>query len=375
MKFLAAVRILLALVVACGTAAAHEIRPAIVTAALGSGPDYAITIAANIEALLAGIGPDHVDSDTAPSAPAYNELRAASPDALRAKFDAFARKWLDGLNVEFDGKRAEPRLVSVDVPAVGDLKLARISTIRLAGPTPDGARTFRWSYAAAFGSSVLRIERGGRIDPDTSWLKDGATSEPISLVGGEEKSRGARFLEYVALGFTHILPKGLDHILFVLGLYLLSTDWRSLLIQVTAFTVAHSITLALGLYGVVEVAPSIVEPLIAASIVYVAVENMLTSKLQPWRPFIVFGFGLLHGLGFAGVLQELGLPRADFVTGLIGFNVGVELGQLAVIALAWVATGWLFRHQPWYRARIVWPASAAIALAGLYWTVERVMAG
>jgi hypothetical protein len=117
---------------------------------------------------------------------------------------------------------------------------------------------------------------------------------------------------------------------------------------------------------------TIIEPLIAASIVYVAVENMLTARLHVWRVFIVFGFGLLHGMGFAGVLQEVGLPRAEFLTGLISFNLGVELGQLAVILLAFLAAGLWFRDRPWYRRRIVVPASALIALVGLYWTVERV---
>ena len=118
--------------------------------------------------------------------------------------------------------------------------------------------------------------------------------------------------------------------------------------------------------------PAIVEPLIAASIVYVAVENLLTSRLHSWRVFVVFGFGLLHGMGFAGVLQEVGLPRSEFLAGLLAFNLGVELGQLTVIGLAFLAVGLWFRERPWYRARIVLPASALIAATGLYWTVERV---
>jgi hypothetical protein len=136
--------------------------------------------------------------------------------------------------------------------------------------------------------------------------------------------------------------------------------------------VAHSITLGLSIYGVFSLPPTIVEPLIAASIVYVAVENILTSELHAWRPFVVFGFGLLHGLGFAGVLHEVGLPRAEFVTGLVAFNLGVEFGQLAVITLAFGLVGYWGKDRPWYRHRVVIPASAAIALTGLYWTVERV---
>ena len=136
---------------------------------------------------------------------------------------------------------------------------------------------------------------------------------------------------------------------------------------------AHSITLGLTIYGVFSLPSSIVEPLIALSIAYVAIENVLTSELHAWRPFVVFGFGLLHGMGFAGVLQEIGMPRSEFLTALVSFNVGVELGQLAVITLAFALTGLWFRNRSWYRGRIVVPASLAIAATGLYWTVERVI--
>ena len=127
--------------------------------------------------------------------------------------------------------------------------------------------------------------------------------------------------------------------LFVLGIYLLSGRAARVLWQVSAFTVAHSITLGLSMYGVITVSPAIVEPLIALSIAYVAVENIFVSELKSWRVALVFAFGLLHGMGFAGVLQELGLPRSEFVTALLTFNLGVEAGQLAVIGAAFLLVG------------------------------------
>jgi hypothetical protein len=178
---------------------------------------------------------------------------------------------------------------------------------------------------------------------------------------------------YVGLGFVHIIPKGLDHILFVLGLVLLNRRLRPVLLQVTAFTVAHSITLALTLYGAIAASPDWVEPLIALSIVYVAVENLFTSSLKPWRVALVFGFGLLHGLGFAGVLQDVGLPRSEFVTALLTFNLGVELGQLAVIGAAFALVGRHLGRHPRYRQLVVIPASACIACVALYWTIARVV--
>jgi hypothetical protein len=183
-------------------------------------------------------------------------------------------------------------------------------------------------------------------------------------------SRAATAWRYLALGFTHIVPHGLDHMLFVIGIFLLSGRLRTVLWQVSAFTVAHSITLGLSIYGVIAVAPSVVEPLIAVSIAYVAIENIFLTELKPWRIALVFAFGLLHGMGFAGALKELGLPRADFLTALLTFNIGVEAGQLAVIAGAFLLVGWQC-HRASYRHRVVVPASVLIACTALYWTVQR----
>jgi hypothetical protein len=192
-------------------------------------------------------------------------------------------------------------------------------------------------------------------------------SEPE--VSGDEEGVFVRFL---TLGFTHILPHGLDHILFVLGLFFFSTLMRPLLVQVTAFTIAHSITLGLAMAGTFSLPSSVVEPLIALSIVVVAMENIFFRKLRPSRWIIVFLFGLIHGMGFAGVLRGLGLPEGQFLSTLISFNVGVEFGQLAVIALAFAATFWA-RGKTWYFKGIVVPVSVAISIVGLYWSVVRVM--
>ncbi|MCU0433304.1 MAG: HupE/UreJ family protein [Bacteroidia bacterium] len=183
--------------------------------------------------------------------------------------------------------------------------------------------------------------------------------------------RSAIAAMYLKLGFTHILPLGLDHILFVVCLFLLNPKLKPVLWQATAFTVAHSITLALSMYGVISPPASIVEPVIALSIFFVAAENIITDKLKPTRIILVFAFGLIHGLGFAGVLSELGLPQGEFVTALILFNVGVELGQIAVIVALWLLIGLWFSEKKWYRKGIVTPLSVLIAIIAIYWTIER----
>lgn len=176
---------------------------------------------------------------------------------------------------------------------------------------------------------------------------------------------------YLQQGFLHILPLGLDHILFVLSLFLLSSKLSTVIWQATAFTIAHSITLGLAVYGYIEPLPAVIEPIIALSIFFVALENILVQKLKPGRIAIIFLFGLVHGMGFAGALSGLGLPPADYMTALLTFNVGVELGQLAVILIAYLLVGRWFSEKSWYRKIVVNPASAFIAFVALFWTIER----
>ena len=185
-----------------------------------------------------------------------------------------------------------------------------------------------------------------------------------------DRGTGTTFLSYLKQGFEHILPEGLDHILFVLGLFLLCRAWKPILIQVTTFTAAHTITLAVATLGYVSVDPKIVEPIIAASIAIVALENIFRPTYGKFRLLLVFIFGLIHGLGFAQRLIDERIPEGSVISALLGFNVGVELGQLAVIGLAVAATFWI-KDEAKYRRWVVIPASALIALAGIAWAYQR----
>lgn len=188
-------------------------------------------------------------------------------------------------------------------------------------------------------------------------------------------SKISNALDYVYQGFVHIIPRGLDHILFVLALLLFAKSRAVLLWQISAFTLAHTITLALGIYGVLEVSSTIVEPLIALSIVYVALENIHRAKsktLSHTRMPVIFVFGLLHGLGFASVLADVGLPQGQYALSLISFNIGVELGQLTVIALAFICL-LPFRNKTWYQTTLVKNLNGAIAIMASYWLFERLL--
>ncbi|MEQ1647099.1 MAG: HupE/UreJ family protein [Hyphomicrobiaceae bacterium] len=351
---------------------AHEIRPTIVTITVSDRGAAEVRLAVNLEAIIAGIGPEHKDTNDAPEAVAYTALRALDPTQLQNSFDTVSARWLSQMSLTSGDAPIPLRITAIDIPPIGDPKRARITTVRFAGTEPAKSTRLRWSYGRDAGPNIVRMGRTGAPLIEAGWLASGATSPTIDIAANNPTSFVSMLIDYATLGFTHIVPKGLDHILFVLGLFFLRPAWRPLLAQVTTFTVAHSFTLALGLYGIVEVSPRIVEPLIALSIVYVAIENILTDRLQPWRPFVVFAFGLLHGLGFAGILQEVGLNSDSYVTALIGFNVGVEFGQLTVIAVAWLLTSRLFGSKTWYRSRISVPASLIIAAVGLYWTIDRI---
>ena len=192
----------------------------------------------------------------------------------------------------------------------------------------------------------------------------------INASGEAEAGRDSSLLEWIGAGFTHILPLGLDHICFILGLFFLQPKWKPLLWQTSAFTLAHSITLALVVLGVFTISSSIVEPMIALSIAYVGIENLWVKELKPWRIGLVFGLGLLHGMGFASVMKELELPEGQVIKPLVGFNLGVELGQVTVLAMAFLVTIWFMKKPQFGIVRKI--ASGLIGAVGLYWTYERI---
>ncbi|KNG92949.1 HupE/UreJ family protein [Pseudaestuariivita atlantica] len=317
-----------------GAASAHEVRPAIGDLSVADGR-MSLQLQMSAEALVAGVDLDGLaDTNDSDRAEAYDAARALDPEALAARVREAFPAMQDKLIVTAGDAPVALTLDNVEVAPVGNVDLARDSTLTLTGSVPAGAQSLTVTWPAGWGAMILRQQAVD--DPFTGYLAGGETSEPIPLDGGIDKGWGATFFEYIPVGYDHILPKGLDHILFVLGLFFLTPALRPLLIQISLFTVAHTVTLALGALKIVEVPGSIVEPLIALSIAYVAFENMFTDGLNRWRPFVIFGFGLLHGLGFASVLSEFGLPPGHFVSALIGFNIGVELGQITVIVVAWV---------------------------------------
>ena len=341
---------------------AHEIGTTRVFVTLDRSETYHIEVATDAAALVDKLGVASGGSGGSAS---------LDPAMLRASLAMLKDQFRRRVSIHFDDSPVEPS-IEFTVMAPADTLSAPLATVHLTGHVPRGARRFTWSYGWTFASYALTVRHAGEDEPTTEWLEGGQRSRAVTLSDiGARSTRATTAVRYLALGFTHIVPKGLDHMLFVLGIFLLTRRLRSVLWQVSAFTIAHSITLGLSIYGVIAVPPSVVEPLIALSIAYVAIENLLMTELKPWRVGLVFAFGLLHGMGFAGALKELGLPRSEFVTALLTFNLGVEAGQLTVIAAAFLALGWWFGQRTWYRRLVVVPASGAIACVAVYWTIQR----
>jgi hypothetical protein len=358
-------------VVAGALTGAHELERTRVTLAFQPDGRFTLDVANDPQWLLLRLEPFLPDY---PEIPARATGAPLPPSERDARLSVLAPAMRDRIVLFVDGREVRPDDVVYEPPLTPTAADGTPSPghYRMHGRVPPDARLLRWFYGIVADPYPLVIERAdGQIY--TEWIGGTVWSRPIDLTGQfVPPTRWEIVRQYVVLGYTHILPKGLDHILFVIGLFLLSARAKPVLLQVTAFTVAHSITLGLSIYGVVSLPPSIVEPLIALSIAYVAVENLVTRELHAWRVLVVFLFGLLHGLGFAGVLRELGLPRSEFLTALLSFNVGVEIGQLSVIAAAALVLSPALR-RPWYRQRVAIPLSIGIALVGVYWTIARVV--
>jgi hypothetical protein len=180
--------------------------------------------------------------------------------------------------------------------------------------------------------------------------------------------------QYLCIGYTHVIPEGFDHILFILSIFFLNSNVKSVIIQCSIFTVAHSLTLGLAAAGYIIPDPQIIEPLIALSILFTAIENLFHQRINVWRLLIIFIFGLVHGMGFASALRDVGIPPAHFICALLFFNIGVELGQVTIILAAYFIVSRWFSDKDWYRSRVVYPISTIIACIALYWTIERIFA-
>ncbi|MGD9095663.1 MAG: HupE/UreJ family protein [Chromatiales bacterium] len=360
-----------------GVVRADVVKPALIEISVHTSGKVHVDLRASIEALLTGINARYRNTQDAPNAAEYDALRVLPPDALREKFVPFEKTLLEKIDMFADGLEVELAIEKVTIPEPGYTKVPRISVIELTGTLERSTKELGWYYPAAFGDNAVRVRQ---VDEENEqwhwsewqWIRDDSVSKPFPL--DELFTRlpvHEVVLNYISIGFDHILPRGTDHILFIVGIFLLSVQLRPLLWQVTMFTIAHTITLGLAMTGYLDIPERIVQPLIALSIAWIGIENVFLPHLSKHRLAIVFAFGLLHGIGFADALAEFGMPDGAFITALISFNIGVELGQVAIIGLCLLTFGLWFRNRGWYRTLFVIPASLFIAAVGLFWMYDR----
>ncbi len=345
-------------------------------------PDGLVTISVRHDALAFALNDT---SANVADAPMY-ELLKGSDGAMSEAFDQARDRFSRLCVLAADGGRIDLNITAFpSTQAVRawqrefpDRRLPVKMDVEATARLPAAARRVSIRFPEVLGELIVTFDLPGK-EPVTLPLRAGEASPELAV--GAEPATGRReqapvslagvLWRYAALGFTHIIPQGPDHALFVLGLFLLVPRIATVLWQITAFTVAHTITLTLSSLHIIGMPSSIVEPAIAVTIAFIGVENLCTTKVQPWRPAVAFAFGLVHGLGVATAFNEAGFPPGKLVSSLAAFTVGVEGGHVVVLAAAFLTLGW-WRNKPWYRKRVVIPLSLLIAIIAVFWIVQRV---
>lgn len=366
LRFPGALLLSLALLLAGGRLAlAHSFERTATTLRLDAGRNFEATLKLDLDALALGVDPSIDPEEAAKTLLAMSDADfKTAEDGLRRVLSRRLRVRVDGKPMEFEISfpqfRPRPERLGVEVFGLE-------ATLRGAAP-PDGKEILFFA-SRAFPAIELTFEDRGTGRKEFHICLPGEECPRIKLTAGEAN---AGLWNFVVIGFKHIVPLGLDHILFVLALFLGGRDPKTLLIQTGVFTLAHSATLALSTFGVVSLSSRIVEPLIALSIGIVGLENVVRPlSVSRGRAAVVFFFGLLHGLGFAGILAETPLVEGQRLAALLLFNLGVEFGQVAVLAGAFLLS-LPFKDPNAYRRNVQRPLSIVLTVTGLVWAVSRV---
>ena len=353
---------------------AHELRPAIANLNIYEKDDIIngnLSIRLNLEAIIAEIGIEHSNTEKSKESKEYENLRNMSSFELLEKFNSKIKSFQKKIYLKSSNSDYSLTLISINTPEVGNTNIIRDTIMNFnVKNLKDDDLIFSWDKN--LGSIILRVNSASNEALYSKLIQAGKKSDWFNTVSKSEESLIDNIKSYTQLGFKHIIPKGLDHILFVLALFLLSSKLKPLILQISIFTLAHTITLFLGALNIIKISTLIVEPIIALSICFIATENLFTENIKKMRPYIIFIFGLLHGLGFAGVLNEIGISDGQFISSLVSFNLGVEFGQICIILLSYIFITLLFQKKSWYRNRVTRPLSLIIASVGLYWFIQRI---
>jgi len=369
--------LLVSLIVGSTAVYAHELRPAVMDIAVSQTDEQKISVELNFiaEAFLANIDLSAVsDTDESANASRYDQIRALPAENMAALIRQNWPELQQAMAITAHDQQMELALDDVQIEAQENLALVRETKLLFSGSVPKQFHTVSVHWDKKLGSILIRFLAEEQSADYTEFLLAGGTSKPISLFDRVPPAFHEIVFSYLYSGIIHIIPYGLDHMLFVLALLAVSISLRPLLLQISLFTIAHTITLALASLKIVTFSVPLVETLIALSIVYVGLDNLgnPNQKVGSVRAIIIFCFGLLHGLGFATVLQDFGLPEASFVVGLISFNIGVEIGQILTILPIWIGLLFFGLSPRQFRRWFQLPVSMIILAISLFWVYERI---
>jgi len=353
---------------------AHEIKPAIVEFNKVKN-QINIVLKFNAEAFLANIdASDYKETINFSNSIKYSELRLLPREILKEKVFESRDQIINSIFIKTSKKQLNLKLVEINVLEEKNIEKVRFTKVYLKTEIKFIETPITFSAKKIFGPLIFK--NFSNIDKDTDkpqsqWLKPGNQTSNLRILQVKNNTTNFSILG-IWNGILQIILYGFDHILFILGLFFFSHKLKPLLIQVTTFTIAHSITLIFGGLGYITISPLIIEVIIAASIIWIGFENLFRKKMKVSRLGVIFTFGLIHGLGFASMFKPKGLEGTDYYLNLLSFNIGIELGLLITL-LPLIILIPLFNRLSWYRILIAMPASIIIALFGVEMFIDRIL--
>mgnify|MGYP000014393921 FL=1 len=353
---------------------AHEIKPAIVEFNKVKN-QINIVLKFNAEAFLANIdASDYKETINFSNSIKYSELRLLPREILKEKVFESRDQIINSIFIKTSKKQLNLKLVEINVLEEKNIEKVRFTKVYLKTEIKFIETPITFSAKKIFGPLIFK--NFSNIDkntdkPQSQWLKPGNQTSNLGILQVKNNTTNFSILG-IWNGILQIILYGFDHILFILGLFFFSHKLKPLLIQVTTFTIAHSITLIFGGLGYITISPLIIEVIIAASIIWIGFENLFRKKMKVSRLGVIFTFGLIHGLGFASMFKPKGLEGTDYYLNLLSFNIGIELGLLITL-LPLIILIPLFNRLSWYRILIAMPASIIIALFGVEMFIDRIL--
>ena len=353
----------------------HEIKPSIADFTYDEN-FLNIKIRLNAELILSNIDASKISNTNSSSlSDIYDKLRILNKIELEELFKSSWQEISTNIDIKINNETKKINLINIEVEDIKNFEISRDTHIYLQVLLNNNSEYFTFSWIKKYGPIILRENSNHKLEDElfTEYLQSGIESNQFSFNEKNFKNRLNSFIKFFVLGVQHIIPKGLDHILFIFGLFLFSSSLKKLITQITIFTIAHSITLIFVSLSLMKINPQIVEPIIALSIVYVGIENIFKNYVKEYlRYVVILFFGLLHGLGFALVLSDIGYRSTDLFINLISFNIGIEVAQISIVLILYLLIGLNFSNNKNYRMFFQVPSSILISSIGLYWFFERI---